>query len=142
MPNPTILAAGEAMPAAGQNRRRFLSQAAIAIAGGAVAGAALPAGGALASADPLIALIEDHRRAFAYANEPGASDEETAARVAAEDAALWALAETEPQTIEGASRLLDYIANYDNGCFLTAEMHCVAMQTVANALAKMEGIHG
>jgi hypothetical protein len=76
---------------------------------------------------------------LAYANEPGVSDEETAARVDSEEAALWALAETEPQTIEGASRLLDYIANYDNGCLLTAEMHCLAMLSVASALRSIGG---
>ena len=131
------------------SRRRFLARATAGVAGGLVASTALgqPANvlgqpSAISeSPDPIFALIEDHRLAFAYANEPGVSEEETAVRVTIEDAKLWVLAETEPQTIEGASRLLDYIANYDNGCMLTAEMHCVAMQNVANALAGMEGRH-
>src|SRR5579872_2340373 len=140
MPN-TIPANGEAMPAANRSRRRFFLAAGNVAAVAAVT-SALARTGRTASPpaiEPVLPALEEHRRAFAYANEKGTSEEETGRRVDIEDEVLWRLAQTEPTTLAGARLLLDYIADYDNGCMLTAEMHCIAMKTVASALAKMEG---
>jgi hypothetical protein len=139
MPN-TVPANGEAMPVANRSRRRFFLAAGNVAAVAAVTSAlARNARTASPSAiEPVLPVIEEHRRAFAYANERGTSEEETGRRVDIEDEVLWRLAQTEPTTIAGARMLLDYIADYDNGCMLTAEMHCIAMKTVAAALAKME----
>jgi hypothetical protein len=148
MPNPTVPANGEAMPAEGRSasRRRFFLL--VGHAGAAAAATATLANGLKATAaiagpasDPALALIEEHRRAFAYANERGTSEEECGRRVDLEDEVLWRLAETEPTTIGGARALLEHIADYDSGCMLTAELHCAAMSSVAAALAKMEAAH-
>jgi hypothetical protein len=143
----SISANGGAMPPADQpnSRRRFfllVGKAGAVTAVTAALATGLKASAALAgpTKDPLFALLEAHRRAFAYANEKGTSEEECDRRVDLEDEALWRLAEIEPTTIAGARAMLEHIADYDNGCFLTAELHSVAMKSIAAALAKMEEI--
>jgi hypothetical protein len=148
MPKPPIPAAGEAMPAADHpnTRRRFFLLAGHA---GAVAAASatlangLRATGAFSrspqpGADPIFALIEEHRRLDAFANESGISDNERAARCSLEDDTLRRLAATEPRSLEGARRMLEHLADYDP----TSDVHGDVMTTVASALAKMEARHG
>jgi hypothetical protein len=151
MPKHTVPAAGEAMPAANQTptRRRLF-----AIAGNA--SAAVAATTALArptfamsaaefvagsAADPIFAAIEEHRRAVAFAYEPGIAEEEFDRRASAEYDVLWRALEIEPTTIAGARRLLEHVAAYDDGLTTDPQLPLLAIRTVAAALAKMEARH-
>ena len=87
--------------------------------------------------DPIFAAIAAHKSIFAWASESDTTEEETDRRVVLEDEAFWSLAQTEPTTIRGVITLLEYVAAYDNGCFLTAEVPHACMETVANALRKI-----
>jgi hypothetical protein len=145
-------ASGGAMSAADHpnSRRRFFllvghagaaAAATATLANGlrATAGTSIPGFGAI---DPILALIEEHRRAIAYTNERGTTDDETARRVSLEDDVLWRLVQTEPPTLASAQLLLHYIVDFDNGCEPEPEVYCTAMKSVAAALARMEARHG
>jgi hypothetical protein len=92
---------------------------------------------AIVDHDPIFAAIAKHAGLFAWANEPGTTEEETRRRTIVEDEELFKLAETEPTTIAGCVALLEYMSVYDNACLGTADVLPNCAETVANALRKV-----
>jgi len=91
----------------------------------------------IADHDPIFAAIAKHEGLFAWANEPGISEEETSRRTILEDEELFKLADSEPTTIAGCVAILEYLAVYENACLGTADVLPNCAQTVANALRKI-----
>jgi len=91
----------------------------------------------IADLDQIFAAIAKHEGLFAWANEPGTTEEETRRRTIVEDEELFKLAETEPTTIAGCVALLEYLAVYENGCLGTADVLPNCAETVANALRRI-----
>ena len=140
------------------NRRRLLAGTAMALSAPVVA---LPA---LATADPIFALIEKHKEAYelhglacdresdaaekalasgiSLSKEYPGKHETQAALSAASDAAhdaLWDLATTAPTTLAGAVALARYVGDFCGQDRLDGEPAITALETLADALLALAG---
>ena len=135
MPNPTIPAAGGAMPAEGQTTRRLFLAAGTAAA---VFATVKRAAGSGALADPIFAAIAEQKALNEWANEGGISNDEVARRSDIADEKFRELIDMAPTNLAAASALLSHVADYES-IFLDDDTPVIiAIRTVAKALITLD----